>query len=159
MTHACRIEVHPPARDMEFVAFSLASGSAPRGFPSMPGQGLGAAGRWEILHVAPGRWFAPDASEATRQLLEEAESHGAVFDVEGARTRIDVIGLGATRLLSESLDIVSVLEGRDGAAMTLFDCPAIVASIPEGYTVWVRASYQAHLLRVLSEIAHSPAKS
>ena len=81
-------------------------------------------------------------------LLEGAASAGAgsLINASGKWVPVDIEGPGAARLLASTLDIEAVLSNRDCAAVTLFDCPAVVARVTQGFRLWVQASYAAHLL-------------
>ena len=101
-----------------------------------------------LLHFAPARWLAPAPTPELRRLLEGAASAGAgsLINASGKWLPVDIEGPGAARLLASTLDIEAVLSNRDCAAVTLFDCPAIVVRVTQGFRLWVQASYAAHLL-------------
>lgn len=143
MTYACQITNHGEARDVEFVAYAEMPVSAD--LPMAPGAMHLDGATPSLLHVAPGRWFVPAASEATRAHLDRLAEHGSVVDVTGKWRRFDLHGAGATGLLSETIDILAVLTGRECAAVTVFDCPSVVARVPGGYVLWTRASHRLHL--------------
>ena len=143
MTYECQITIQGNVRDIEFVAYAELSAAA--GLPMAPGAVSVVGATPTLLHVAPDRWFAPAASAQTRADLALLTDRGSVIEVEGKWQRVDLQGPGATGVLSETIDIVAVLSGRDCAAVTLFDCPSWVARVAGGYIVWTRASHRLHL--------------
>jgi sarcosine oxidase gamma subunit len=66
-----------------------------------------------------------------------------VIDVSGKWDALSIEGPGAIRLLCCALDLEGVLKDRDCAAVTLFDCPAVLARVPDGFALWVQSSYTA----------------
>ncbi|MEI6458274.1 MAG: hypothetical protein WCP04_05025 [Pseudomonadota bacterium] len=145
MTLSCRLEARPDGRDVEFVAYTYPPSAVFAALPMAPGAVLYESEAPTVLHVAPGRWFAPAASAATRSLLLACVAHGALVEVEGKRSRLDLCGPGATAVLCAAIDILAVLEGRGCAAVVLFDCPCWVARLADGYALWTHASYRPHL--------------
>ncbi len=155
----CRIDHLPAARALEFAAFSWPTNAL--GEPAWPGAPgavrYDAQRRPVLLHFAPGRWLAPDPDDETRALLSAAAqaAAGVVVEVTGKWDALSIRGPGATRLLACAIDIAAVLEARDCAALTLFDCPATVARAPEGFAVWVQSSYTADLLTTAEQFLAS----
>lgn len=152
----CRLERLPPERVLEFVLFGFPHGSPfDAGSPAAPG-GVrhDAAGRAALLHFAPGRWLVPAPSAGTLALLEaeEAAGAGASFDVTGKWQALRLTGTDAARLLSSSVDVAALLEDRECAALTLFDCPALVVRVADGCVLWVRASYAADLVTAIERL-------
>ena len=145
-----RISQQPATEVLEFAAYTWpAPGCASPHWPLEPG----AVRRDEqqqpaLLHFAPARWLAPAPTPELRRLLEGAASSGAgsLINANGKWVPVDIEGPGAARLLASTLDIEAVLSNRDCAAVTLFDCPAIVVRVTQGFRLWVQASYAAHLL-------------
>jgi heterotetrameric sarcosine oxidase gamma subunit len=141
----CVLTRMPATAVVEFVAFTYPlEGAMGVEWPAAPGAAChDGAGRPTRLHLAPGRWLLPAPDRATLALVEAATlaGLGAGTEVTGKWQGFELSGQGATRLLASTLDVAAVLEGRDGAAVTLFDCPAVLARIPDGYAIWVRASY------------------
>ena len=101
-----------------------------------------------LLHFAPGRWLAPDPSAETRSLLAGAvqQAPGTVVDVTGKWDALMISGPGAHRLLACAISIEAVLDGRDCAAVTLFDCPATLARVQGQFALWVQSSYTTDFL-------------
>ncbi len=155
MSHAlfndfsCQLEEMPSSRDYEFIAFGEV---ADEGVPGESGPGDSA-----LLPIAPGRWFAPSPDAAVQSFLEAAihADSGTVIDISGKWHAMTLIGSGASRLLASSIDIEAVLHNRSCAALALFDCPAIVARKPTGFSIWVHSSYAAHFVRVIQELGAS----
>lgn len=150
MTSVTRMDTRAAARDLEFVAYTTAD--LPASLPRRPGEVQYLEGEPVLLYVAPGRWFAPAAAEAVRTRLAGLGESGTTVDLEGYWARIDVTGPRATAVLSATIDVLAVLDGRDCAAVTLFDCPARVVRLGNGYAVWTRASHGAHLGAELARV-------
>ena len=146
----CRIIQLPAEEVLEFVAYALpARGCVSPDWPLEPGAvRRDAQQQPALLHYAPARWLAPAPAPELRRLLEGAASAGAgsLINASGKWVPVDIEGPGAARLLASTLDIEAVLSHRDCAAVTLFDCPAVVARVAQGFRLWVQASYAAHLL-------------
>ena len=146
----CRLELRSPGPMLEFVAFGFPLGGAfVVGWPAAPGAVRhDAGGRPVLLHFAPARWLAPAPHPDITALIDSAVAAGAgvVVDVEGKWTALELLGPGATLLLSSTVDVAPLLEGRECAAVTLFDCPAILARLPDGFAIWTRSSYAANLV-------------
>ena len=147
---SCRIIQLPVEEVLEFVAYAWpARGCASTDWPLEPGAvRRDAQQQPALLHFAPGRWLAPAPAPELRRLLENTASAGAgsLVDASGKWVTVDIGGAGAARLLACTLDIEAVLGHRDCAAVTLFDCPAVVARVAQDFRLWVQASYAAHLL-------------
>ena len=75
-----------------------------------------------------------------------ATGTGVLIDVTGKWSAFELSGPGAARLLAFTIDIDAVLAGRECAAVTLMDCPAIIARSGDGFRLWVQASYATHFL-------------
>jgi sarcosine oxidase gamma subunit len=111
------------------------------------------------LHVAPGRWLLPDADA---QAVAAAVTDGAVaIDVEGKWRCFELRGAHASSLLSAGVNIAVILEGRDCAAVPLFDCPTVIARGPRdaGFDLYVHASYAASLRAALHMALQRMARS
>ena len=152
----CRIEGPGESRALEFKTFVFPLvGPATTDLPAPPGAVQhDVAGRPTLLHFAPGRFLAPAPSPEIVRHLDAlaAAGVGVVFDVEGKWRALAVLGAGAERLLAESLDVASVLAQRECAAARLFDCPVVLARAPEGFSVWVEASYATDLREMLDRV-------
>lgn len=146
----CQIEHRIQRRVLEFVSFSSPPlDDARTAWPIAPGAVTrdGDEGAC-LLQFAPGRMLAPDPSAATEALLDAAASTGAGtrIDVTGKWERYIIRGPGAARLLACTVELNAVLDKRDCAAVTLFDCPAIVAKCGDGFDLWVQSSYARDFL-------------
>ena len=87
------------------------------------------------LQIAADRWLIPDRQPAL-------PADFAVTEVTGKWREIRLTTSSAARLLANTVDVEALLAGRDCARTTLFDCPAILARLGTGYTVWVERSYE-----------------
>lgn len=110
---------------------------------------LAAGGRLEALHFAPGRWLLPDPS--AELLAAIAGPAATLVNVEGKWQRRSLRGNGALRLLAAGADVEAMLTGRDCAALSLFDCPAIVARGCGTVELWVHSSYARFLDEQLAQ--------
>jgi hypothetical protein len=152
----CRIEGPGESRALEFETFVFPLvGTATTDLPAPPGAVQhDAAGRLTLLHFAPGRFLAPAPPPDIVRHLDAlaAAGVGAVFDVEGKWRALAVLGAGAERVLAETIDVASVLSHRECAAVRLFDCPVVLARAPEGFSLWVEASYATDLREMLDRV-------
>lgn len=153
----CRIEGPGEGHGLEFKTFLFPLvGTATADLPAPPGAAWrDAAGRATLLHFAPGRFLAPAPGDPlTRHLAAlEATGVGALFDVSGKWRALTVEGEGAARLIAAGLDADAVLAHRDCAAVTVFDCPAVLARTAAGFELWVHASYATDLRGSLERLA------
>jgi hypothetical protein len=145
MTYECQITIKSDACDVEFVAYTYPLQVDGVCLPQAPGAAVRDGQEPILLHVAPGRWFAPAASEGLRAQLLALSEYGALNEVEGKWQRFNLEGRDSTAVLAETIDIVAILKDRDCAAVHLFDCPSIVTPVIGGYAVWTRASHRLHL--------------
>ena len=149
-SNTCRIERGPSRIALEFIAFG---GPRPAfiavSWPTAPG-GVrrDALQRPELLHFAPDRWLALDPAAEVTALLGVAVDAGAgvLVDVTGKWEEWVIAGPGAARLLASAIAVESVLERRGCAAVTLFDCPAVLARQNEDFVLWVQSSYAADFI-------------
>ena len=141
---------------LEFKAFQFPLvGTATADLPAPPGAAWrDGAGHATLLHFAPGRFFAPaPAAELARHLAAlEAAGIGRVFDVTGKWRALRVAGPGALRLLAAGADVEAVLAHRDCAALSLFDCPVVLAHASRAFDLWVPASYATDLRNSLERL-------
>ena len=117
--------------------------------PAHPGQVLRDGGRRPmLLHFAPRRWLAPAPDTALMARLNAlaARGQGALVDVEGKWRRVLVEGPGAAQALASTISVEAVLRDRECAAVSLFDCPAILARQGGAFDLWVAASYLDHFV-------------
>ncbi len=106
-----------------------------------PGAALSSDSLGLALHFAPARWLLLDTAAA---LVDTAVQSGALaIDVEGKWTLIEIPEPHAQRALSAAVNVEAVLDGRDCAAATLFDCPAVIVRRDRGesFVVCVHTSY------------------
>ena len=138
-------------RLLDCVSFApLPPGASGSGWPARPGAvSYGIDGNPQLLHYAPGRWLAvataPPAAVAVPVVATfdavVANGNGVQFDVSGKWQAFGFADEQALRLLASTIDLTAALAGRDCAALTLFDCPALLARVGSGAIVWVGASY------------------
>jgi sarcosine oxidase gamma subunit len=153
------IEGTPIAKMIEFTSYSqksdgsLAARTFGKVWPLKPGEVRWVtAGRAALLHIAANRWLAPDPSPEIQALIEAAfdAQIGAAVDVTGKWHGISLLGADADRALAACIDIGAVLEGRDCAALRLFDSPTVIARRPDGYSLWVHASFATDCVAMLT---------
>lgn len=155
----CHIEMLPDSRTCEFAAYaSEPVGLREAGWPSTPGEvRFGTHGLPSMLHFAPGRWLVPDPGCDTITLLQAAviAGVGTCMEVQGKWRAMILSGQGMVRVLSSTVDIVAILTGRDCAAVTLFDCPAVVVRTGAQYRVWVASSYAEDFAGTISRLSQA----
>ncbi len=103
------------------------------------------AARVAVLPLAPGRWLLVEADAAA---IAAAVAAGAVAtDVDGKWRCFALRGPQATAILSAAVNLDLLLDGRDAAVTSVFDCPGVIARAADGggFDVYVHASY-AHSL-------------
>ena len=157
--NTCRVEHAPPRIALEFIAFG---GPRPEliavSWPTAPG-GVrrGALQRPELLHFAPDRWLAPDPPAEVKALLRAAVDAGAgvLVDATGKWQELVIAGPGAARLLASAIAVEAVLERRGCAAVTLFDCPAVLARLNEDFVLWVQSSYAADFVATVERFRNT----
>jgi heterotetrameric sarcosine oxidase gamma subunit len=152
----CRLEARATGALLEFAAFGFPLGGAfVVGWPAAPGAvRRDEDGRPVLLHFAPALWLAPAPHAEIAALIAAATQAGAgdVVDVDGKWQAMELLGPGAARLLSSTVDVEAVLDGRECAALTLFDCPALLTRVPDGFAIWVRSSYTAHFVAAVESL-------
>ncbi len=133
----------------ELVAFP---GCTVAGLSAVPGAvtvDAATGARW--LHHAPGRWleWQPEGDErpwAPSVLANEAMAAGtaAGFEVGGKYQRFAFEAESGRAVLATTVNLDAVLGGgRECAAVPLFDCPAILLRVANGFFVWVTTSHVA----------------
>jgi len=136
---------HECGQVLEFAAFLFPpEGAFVVGWPSAPGEVRhDAQGRPALLHFAPARWLVPAPCTEIAALVEAAteSAAGTSVDVTGKWREFRLAGPDAARALGCSIDSQSVLDGRECAAVVLFDSPCVLARQGAGYAIWVRASF------------------
>jgi sarcosine oxidase gamma subunit len=156
-TRATGISVQPLAACYEFVAYPGrdVQAAAIGAWPATPGQALrDATGRVALLHFAPDRWLVPAPPPNLLQELSLLESagRGVLIDVEGKWQEVRIAIGRAHHILSSSIDVETVLAGRQCAAVMLFDCPAILARGDITFNAWIAASYLQSFLTVSTSL-------
>ena len=143
-------------RVLEFAAFHFPpEGAFVVGWPAAPGavrhDTLGGPG---LLHFAPARWLAPSPCPEVAALVVAAQqaAAGTSVDVTGKWREFALGGTHATRVLASAVNVEMVLNGRECAAVTLFDCPCILARVADGYRIWVRSSFAADFVAAIASL-------
>lgn len=155
----CHIERLPDSRTYEFKAYAPGLVKPPGArWQGAPGEvRYGADGLPRLLHFAPGRWLVPDPDPDTMALVHEAVDSGigACMDVQGKWAAMILSGNGVARVLSSAADIAAILTGRGCAAVTLFDCPAVIVNTGAEYRVWVASSYAADFAATFNRLSQA----
>jgi hypothetical protein len=117
-----------------------------------------AADRWLVISQVPLPSQVPPQSQtplqspSLSQSLSLPELDFSMTDVTGKWREIRV---GApARALASTADVEELLAGRDCARTALFDCPAVLQRLNEGYAVWIERSYE-HAFNVAMQLAAS----
>ena len=145
----------PIGRVLEFVAFQFPpEGAFVVGWPAAPGavrhDTLGGPG---LLHFAPARWLAPSPCAEIAALVAAAEeAAGTCVDVTGKWREFALGGPRAGRVLASAVTVEAVLEGRECAAVTMFDCPCILVRVTDGYRIWVRSSFATDFIAAVQSL-------
>ena len=152
----CELTIGSAESALEFLAFAFPPpATLPIAWPRAPGElRRNALGRAAVLHVAPSRWLlpAPGAQELALVDAATAAGEGMAVAVAGKWTAMTLGGADATRLLASNLDVEAVLAGRDCAAVTLFDCRALLAREGNAFLLWVGASYAAEFAAAVARL-------
>ena len=99
-----------------------------------------------IMQVAVDRWLVLDQPP-----LSLSGSDFAITDVTGKWREIS---LGAAaKVLANTVDVEELLAGRDCARTALFDCPAILQRLNDGYAVWIERSYEHSFNVAVQQVA------
>jgi hypothetical protein len=83
------------------------------------------------MQIAADRWLVPDWQPSLPEGF-------AVTDVTGKWREMRT----TAELLSNTVDVEALLADHDCARTALFDCPAIVRKLDQGYSVWIERSYE-----------------
>ncbi|HTT02964.1 MAG TPA: hypothetical protein VMG11_12840 [Steroidobacteraceae bacterium] len=113
-----------------------------------------------ILFIAPGRWLLTgDVLESQAQELSVLRECGAcLVDISAKWCRFELAAARAPECLSRVIDVAQVLDGRDCAAVTILDCPALLARSGAGYELWVMRSFAQWLYERLIALPGWPAR-
>jgi hypothetical protein len=133
-----------PGQSVLELVFPSPADGLPPSWQALPGAVLRQGPRGLALHFAPARWLLFDYDPA---VVAVAVNAGAtLIDVEGKWRMFELDGPQHAQALSAAANIAKVLDGRDCAALQLFDCPAVIArSAPVGgVLVCVPSSYALH---------------
>jgi hypothetical protein len=92
------------------------------------------------LQIGPSRWLLLDPDADAHE--DATAAGGQVVDVEGKWTVFACAAAGALPALTAVADVGTVLERHGCAALALFDCPAMLARLGDGFLILVQASYE-----------------
>ena len=121
-------------RQYEFVAFEAAPGAGDPVFPA------GAT----ALHYAPARWLVvlPEGADVASLDAGLLGNAGVLVEVSGKYCALPFVGESGRRVLAATVNLEAVLPPpRNCAAVTLFDAPAVLARVADGFVAWVTASH------------------
>jgi len=149
MREPFHIESSTPGRCFELTAFRLHDlPDMDEYLPVEPGAVRGDDEGRKHLHFSPGRWLTLcAAASAARRILPATL---AVVDVSGKWHLLRLTGADAENVLRFQLAVDGIFAGRACAAVTVFDCPAVIERHSAGFDVWTHASYSEHLRDALA---------
>jgi sarcosine oxidase gamma subunit len=113
-----------------------------------------------ILLIAPARWLLMgDALSSHASELALLRERGAsLVDVSAKWCRFEFAAARAHECLSRVIDLAQVMGGgRDCAALTVLDCPAVLLRSGAGYELWVMRSFAEWLHQRLIALPGWPA--
>jgi len=149
MREPIQIESSTPGRCFELTAFRLHDvPNMDKHLPVEPGAVRGDGEGCMHLHFSPGRWLTLCASAAAAPPGLPATL--AVVDVSGKWHLLRLAGADAEEVLRFQLAVDDIFTGRACAALTVFDCPAVIERHSAGFDVWTHASYSEHLRDALA---------
>lgn len=116
-------------------------------------------GSAELVHFAPGRWLVVAPGAELRMRLDGlvASGAGVLIEVSGKWRVVSLTSADAARLLSADVALETVLQGRDCAALSLFDCPTVLVRSGDAFELYVHSSYVHSLLSCIERISASVA--
>jgi len=148
---SCRLDALPADSVQELIAHAPLPPTAP--WPPQPGALVrDPGGMPQVLHFAPGRWLLTGAAAGAGADVAAEADYARRVDVTGKWQAYALTGAGAATLLANTLSPEAVLLGRQCAAVSLFDCPCVLARIEAGFAIWVQASYAAHLRQLCQSL-------
>jgi hypothetical protein len=100
-----------------------------------------------IMQIAADRWLV-----LRRPPLSLSETDFAITDVTGKWREIPIAA--PSKVLANTVDVEKLLAGCDCARTALFDCPAILQRLDDGYAIWIERSYE-HAFNVAVQQAAS----
>ncbi len=139
------LEALPTAPIYELVTFGPSfQEDLPGNWPKDPGAGRrGADGSVEILKIATDRWLLLHPRNDVVAAAAALSHACALTDVTGKWREFRLMGTSATRLLANSVNVDELLCDRDCARTLLFDCPALLYKLNDGFSVWIERSYES----------------
>jgi hypothetical protein len=124
--------------------------------PARPGQvSRDADGRPALLHFAPRRWLVVSPGANLKAGLADLDDRGlgALVDVDEKWLPLRVGE--PSKSLGTCIAAGAVLRDRQCAAVSIFDCPAIIAGGESGIDLWVASSFVDTLRAAFRETAHT----
>jgi sarcosine oxidase gamma subunit len=103
-----------------------------------------------ILHFSPGHLLVINFAGAAPPIT--ANANAIAVDVTGKWCGFRLHGSGARDVLAAGAHASLVLNGRECAALSLFDCPVVLLRIADTDEVWVPASYAESLCTALNKM-------
>jgi len=99
-----------------------------------------------IMQIAADRWLV-----LRRPPLSLSEADFYITDVTGKWREIPIAA--PSKVLANTVDIEEILAGCDCAKTALFDCPAILQRLNDGYAVWIERSYEHAFNAAVQQVA------
>lgn len=143
------MQERPLGSSLEVVLDPLQRGERSARWLAAPGTVSRFESQTVAMHFAPARWLLADAAPKS---VVDAQAEGAiVFEVTGKWRCLEIGGAGAADWLAAGTNLAMVLHDRDCAAVSLFDCPVVIArrSDGDGFDLYVVASYWISLCAAL----------
>ncbi len=150
----------PTAPVYELVTYRPAfRDSLPADWPKEPGEARrGADGSAEILRIAADRCLILNPLPLLGATETAVASLGPPTNVTGKWSEFRLTGSSATRLLANSIDVEELLAERDCGRTALFDCPALICKLNEGFSIWVERSYEYAFLVAVEQAIKAQAR-
>jgi sarcosine oxidase gamma subunit len=115
------------------------------------------AGNSRLLHFAPGTWLAIDYAAAA--VPSELPADAIPVEVTGKWICFKLAGALVPRVIAAGTQLKLVLDNRDCAALTLFDCPVVVLRATDAFELGIHSSYADCLRTALIAAANAAANS
>jgi sarcosine oxidase gamma subunit len=103
-----------------------------------------------IFHFAPRYLLAINHKGTTPAVAATAEA--IAVDATGKWCGYRLHGSGARKVLAAGAHADLVLNGRECAALSLFDCPVVLLLVADAGEIWVPASYAESLCDALNKV-------
>ena len=103
-----------------------------------------------LFHFAPRYLLAINHQGTTPAVAAAAKA--VAIDVNGKWRGYRLHGSGARKVLAAGAHADLVLNGRECAALSLFDCPVVLLRVADADEMWVPASYAESLCHALNKM-------